>query len=445
MNRGIKTAWGISEVGFFMMSSMETLFFIFFLTDVALLPLAITGIITGFTAIADAISAVVAGIVIDKTNFKSGKYRPWLLICPPIVVAFFVLCFTKIGGDVTAGILIGIGYIISHFVWNICWTANRNLIPLISSDQNDRAWLSSRIGVGSNLGKIINSVLVPTFGSLLIGLIGGVPAYTVLALIMTTVFVICYYIHYFITKGYDTKESVTKPVTFAQMGRSIATNSQLIFFLIHDAIRQIAFIGSGSLAAYYCRIVLGDATKTTPLLVVFYIGGIIGGVVGPRVVKRIGSRKTNLIGMLGWLAFMLVSYFLPANLYIMAAMLFCGQLFFGMSYGLTSSFYSMCGTYGEHKTGEPVQGIVMAFCSLAIKLAVALRGVAITAMLGFIGYSATADITPVLQGNIKGLYSLFPVIFIAISLLPLIFFKLDDKKAADMQKEITERKLRSAQ
>ena len=34
MNKGIKRVWGISEVGFFMMSSMETMFLLFFLTDV---------------------------------------------------------------------------------------------------------------------------------------------------------------------------------------------------------------------------------------------------------------------------------------------------------------------------------------------------------------------------------------------------------------------------
>ena len=50
------------------MSTMETTFLVFFLTDVAQLPLGISGVITGFSALADAISAVVAGIVIDKVN-----------------------------------------------------------------------------------------------------------------------------------------------------------------------------------------------------------------------------------------------------------------------------------------------------------------------------------------------------------------------------------------
>jgi GPH family glycoside/pentoside/hexuronide:cation symporter len=82
----------------------------------------------------------------------------------------------------------------------------------------------------------------------------------------------------------------------------------------------------------------------------------------------------------------------------------------------------------------------MACCSLAIKIAVALRGIAITAFLGLIGYSATAEITPAVQGNIRSLYGLFPVLFIALSLIPLLFFKLDDKQIKEMEAEISKRR-----
>lgn len=446
MNASVKRFWGISEVGFFMMSSMETMFLVYFLTNVAMLPLGIVAVITGFSAVADAFSAILAGIVIDKVTFKNGKYRPWLLICPPIVTVFFMLCFTKIGGDTMAGVIIGIGYVMSHFVWNICWTANRDLIPVISRDPQDRAWLSSRIGVGCNIGKIMNSLVVPTVSSALLGIIGGVASYTVVALVFCLVFVACYYVHYFITKGYDTVEQGgTKAITFAEMGKSIFTNSQLVAMLLHDSIRQIAFIGIGSLTSYYCLVVLGNATLASPLLIAYYVGAVIGGMIAPGVVKKIGTKKTNLVGVIGWGIVQALTLLLPANLAVIGMILFVGQVFFGMSYGLTSGFYSMCGTYGEYRTGEAANGLVMACCSLAIKLAVALRGVAITASLGFIGYSATAEITPSIVSGIRSLYGYFPVIFIVLSLIPLAFFKLDDKQIRDMEREIAERKAKAAE
>ena len=47
INTKLKRYWGISEIGFSFMATMETSFFIIFLTDVARLPLAMVGVITG--------------------------------------------------------------------------------------------------------------------------------------------------------------------------------------------------------------------------------------------------------------------------------------------------------------------------------------------------------------------------------------------------------------
>lgn len=453
LKKSIKGFWGISEVGFSMMSTMETVFFMIFLTDVAQLPLAITGIIAGSTAIIDAISAVLAGIVIDKVKFKSGKYRPWLLICPPIVTAFFVLMFTKIGGDVTAGLIIGVGYILSHFVWNICWTANRNLIPFVSKEQDERSWLSARIAMGSNLGKLAGSYLVPPITGALFAVFaataagGTVPviAYTIGALIMALCFLVCYYVHYGITKGHDATDSAAKPVTFKDMGRAIVTNDQLIVVLLHDALRLVGYYGLATLTTYYAKCVLNVPGDSGIMLVFFYLGCIIGAGFTARINKKIGPKKTTIIGVGGWLVFQALIIVLPENVFMISAALFFGQLFFGFAYGLTSNLYAMCGTYGEWKTGGQARGVTMAFCSLAIKLGVAIRGMVIPAVLGTIGYVATAADPTIYAEGIKNAYAFFPVICLAISFIPLIWFKLSDEKVAQMDKEIAEREVVSTE
>lgn len=447
LKKSIKGVWGISEIGFSMMATMETVFFMIFLTDVAQLPLAITGIIAGSTALVDAVSAVIAGIVIDKVKFKNGKYRPWLLICPPIVVAFFVLCFTKIGGDVTAGIFIGIGYIMSHFVWNICWTANRNLIPFISTDQNERSWLSARIAMGANIGKVGASYLVPIITTALFAVFaagsgaGSVPvaAYTVAALILALIFMVCYFVHYGITKGFDAQESASKAVTFKDMAKAIATNDQLIVVLLHDALRLIAFYGIATLATYYAKCVLGAPGDSGTLLLFFYLGCILGSALTARVNKKFGQKKTIAFGVIGWLICQAAVLFLPANLFVVSGVLFLGQFCFGIPYGLTSSLYAMCGTYGEWKTGGQARGVTMAFCSLAIKLGVAIRGFIIPVVLSMVGYVATAADPTVYSEGIRMAFAVMPIICIGASLIPLIFFKLSDEKIVQMDKEIAER------
>ncbi len=441
MKKSIKSLWGISEVGFSLMSTMETAFLVFFLTDVALLPLSITAIITGFSALVDAVAAVLAGIVIDKVTFKTGKYRQWLLICPPIVTFFFVLCFTKIGGNVTAGLIIGLGYIVSHFVWNICWTVNRNIISTISNDPNDKAFLSARLAVGSSLGKILASFAVPALSSAFIVAVGGVSAYTLTALIFCLVFWAAYYIHYFITKGHDTTQQGAKPATLADMAKSIVVNPPLISFLLHDALRLLAFYITAATASYFCKVVIGNAALSGTMLIMFYLGCVVGGLFTKTVVEKFGSKKATFIGMIGWFVFHAICLVLPNNLYAIGGALFLAQAFFGITYGQTANYYGMCGAYSEWKTGQNTRGVIMAFCSLAIKLAIALRGVIITAALASIGYKATLKVFPAaMASGIKNVYVLIPCIFILVSLIPLAFFKLDDKKVAEMENEIAKRK-----
>lgn len=443
INSKIKGFWGISEVGFSIMATTQTTFFVFFLTDVAQLPLGIIALITGSTAIVDAISAVVAGIVIDKTTFKHSKYRPWLLYCCPLVIAFFTLSFTKIGGNVLASILISLGYILGNFFWNIAWTANRNLIPKISSVPEERAFLSGRIAAGSMAGKIIASYLVPSLSIAFLAIVTGVGAYTLIALLVSVIFTLTYLTHYLITKGYDEvdkNEVKGNAVTLMDMAKGIVTNPPLIAFLLHDALRLIAFYGIAASLTYYAKIVLQDMTQMKILMVLFFLGGTIGSLISkPVVAKMGGAKKATYAGVIAFMICHAITYFIPANVWLFATFLFLGQLLFGISYGLTSNMYAMCGTYSEWKTGKNTRGVVMSFCSLAIKLAIALRGVIIAFVLVMINYDPTGSITASAQSGIKTLLIIVPVIFLAVSLIPLFFFKLDDKRVAEMEEEIAQR------
>jgi GPH family glycoside/pentoside/hexuronide:cation symporter len=335
----------------------------------------------------------------------------------------------------------------SHFIWNICWTANRNLIPVISDKQSDRSWLSARIAMGSNLGKLAGSYLVPPITTALFGAFaagstsGSVPvaAYTVAALIMALCFLAAYYTHYGITKGYDASVAGTKAVTFKDMGRAVATNDQLIVVLLHDALRLVGYYGLATLCTYYAKCVLGIPGATSYMLLFFYLGCIIGTMLTSRISARIGPKRTTFIGVLGWLVMQAVAFILPASTVAICADLFIGQMLFGTAYGLTSNLYAMCGTYGEWKTGGQARGVTMAFCSLAIKLGVAIRGVIIPAVLGAVGYVATAADPTVYSDGIHTLFSVMPVACLILSFVPLAFFKLDDERIAQMDKEIRER------
>lgn len=442
LNSKIKAVWGVSEIGFSITATLETAFFIFFLTDVAQLPLAISGIIAGGASAVDTVAALFAGVFIDKIKLKRGKYRPWLLYAPLISIVFFTLCFTRVGGDISAGIVIGIGYILSHFCWNIAFTSVRSMTNVLTDDLSERAFLSGRLGSGAALGRVAASLLVPWMTAALAAVVSGVASYTLTAAIVSILYIVCYGIQYAATKGYDDEPNLSegKSISFKEMGTTITHNRNLIFVFCHDLVRLIAYYTVAAGTAYYCRVVLGDPTLSAGLLMVFYLGCFIGSFVAGRVAKKIGTKTTTIVGIVGWMALWVLAYFLNPGYIALNVMLFFSQVFFGLAYGLTANLYSMCATWGHWKNNVNAVGVVMSFLTVSIKLGVTLRAVILPLFLGFVGYNAAATtFDAAAQTSIGQMYFLLPVALLAISLVFIFFFNIKDSDIPMMNEDISAR------
>ena len=442
INSRIRRFWGVSDIGFSFMSAVDTAFFVIFLTDVARLPLPIIAVLISTTGLLDIITSILSGVIVDKVKFKNGKYRPWLIYCPPIVLLSFTLMFSKIGSDITASIICGLGYVISHGIWNIAWAANRTLVTVLTDDGEERAFLSARVSAGSSGGRMIAGYLVPTLSVFFLSIFSnsktGVIGYSMTALVASLAYLFFYGVHYYITKGYDNPNIdnyIKQPtISVKDIIKAILINNQLIAIMIYDLLKLIPFYMIAASMGYYCKIVLNDESSVALLLVAFNLGTFLGCMLSNTSVKLIGSKNTNFLGIIGFILCHFIGYILPTNKVLIILLLGLGQIFFGMAHGNTTNLYSMCGTYSEYKYKKSIKGMVMALCNTSIKVCIVIRGVIITAVLGFINYNPSAVITPSLISGIKTLFFLVPIGFLTVSLIPLIWFKIKDSDVEDMEK-----------
>ena len=442
INSRIRRFWGVSDIGFSFMSAVDTAFFVIFLTDVARLPLPIIAVLISTTGILDIITSILSGVIVDKVKFKNGKYRPWLIYCPPIVLLSFTLMFSKIGSDITASIICGLGYVISHGIWNISWAANRTLVTVLTDDGEERAFLSARVSAGSSAGRMIAGYLVPTLSVFFLSIFSnsktGVIGYSMTALVASLAYLFFYGVHYYITKGYDNPNIdnyIKQPtISVKDIIKAILINNQLIAIMIYDLLKLIPFYMIAASMGYYCKIVLNDESSVALLLVAFNLGTFLGCMLSNTSVKLIGSKNTNFLGIIGFILCHFIGYILPTNKVLIILLLGLGQIFFGMAHGNTTNLYSMCGTYSEYKYKKSIKGMVMALCNTSIKVCIVIRGVIITAVLGLINYNPSAAITPSLVKGIKTLFFLVPIGFLTVSLIPLIWFKIKDSDVEDMEK-----------
>ena len=93
--------WGVSQIGYQLMQNMDTTFFSYFLTDVALFSAGVAGTIMTMTSTIDMIYSFIVGAVVGMVPpMKWGRLRSYQLVLPPICIAFFTLQFTVISNGI---------------------------------------------------------------------------------------------------------------------------------------------------------------------------------------------------------------------------------------------------------------------------------------------------------------------------------------------------------
>jgi Na+/melibiose symporter-like transporter len=124
LRKSLLYTFGVSDLFFNLMASIEGFPFAAFLTDYAQFSLAIVGQIMLITSSVDVLCALVAGFVLQRMTLRfGGKYRSWFLIGPPIVAPLYVMQYTRIGGDLLAASIVIFAFIASHLLWNVVYTA----------------------------------------------------------------------------------------------------------------------------------------------------------------------------------------------------------------------------------------------------------------------------------------------------------------------------------
>ncbi len=452
MEKGLKKSvinlYGIPSFGFQVFVSMEVFFFAAFLTDFAKLPIALVGTVLMVTSIFDILWVPTAGVILEKSNMKWGKYRSWLLVGPPFAALFYVLQFSKIGSPTTNAVIIIIGFLASHLIWNIFYAGHIALNSSMTSVREERISMATNRGMFNALGSIVFSLLgMKTI--LAIGKQVGAPAlgYTLTVVITGCVMVACYYALFFLTKDYafhgtsaqSGKKEEKMPIS--EMLKQIIVNPPLMGLMLAELGRYLGRFVIFGLAFYYFKYVVNNlaviAVFMTGLTVVTFVGALIAN----PLAKKFGERNTYILSLSIFIAGLLAVWALPMNYISFMIVMFIAYLGYGMPDALGVAMYSSTVDYGEWKTGKNARGFIMSLISFPIKTAILVRSVIITTVLAGAGYVANMKATPELVNGIKNGLTLYPAIFLAIGLLFIILlYKITPQNLAEMQKEIAARK-----
>jgi Na+/melibiose symporter-like transporter len=449
LKKSLLYTYGIADMFFVLLVSMEVYFFTIFLTDWAQFPMKTVQIILYITGVLDIACVLLSGIILEKITLKfGGKYRSWFVLAPLPVAVLFIFQFTKIGSDTMAVIIIIAGFITSHLLWNIMTTCGGAMIGRMTKQTDKLTLLSTSRSQGMAAAGLIFSFAGPWMIIFFSARTSQITGASLTVAVLGVLMILGYFYIYKATSGMDPYDSETArtaqketALSIAEITRLVFRNSPLMMLIIAEIFRNSSILLVSAMAAYYCKYVLNNEPFMTAFMLTTAVLGLIGSFIAAWLGPRLGKRHTYWIAMAAAGIIYAAARFLGATAWSFTILFGFGAMFIVIASCMSTALFSDTVVYGEWKSGKNIRAFTMALLNLPIKIGVLLRSAVVTLGLIVIGFVANAEPTPEIVSGIKSLITFSNA---AVCLLSAaIFFlgyKLKDGDIAKMQSELTGRK-----
>ncbi|MCD7834550.1 MAG: MFS transporter [Lachnospiraceae bacterium] len=385
----------------------------------------------------DGASDLLAGFIVDHTDTKIGRGRPYDIAY--ILMGVFTIFMFQAPNMGTVGTAIYV-FVIYTLIFSVFQTlyscANPVYLSRAVEKEDSQVSITSFAGFLGIVGALIVAMLIPQF----IAQVGtSKEGWSQMSIKLMIPCIILSSIRIFFIKESRNTGIKSQKINFKEGIGLLFKNNYMLVFAGALLLVNIATNMSSTVNTYYFQYIFGDIK---PLSLVS-LGGMLGSfsiLVFPQLVKKMGIRKLCQVGLIiGVIGKMLPLLGLKV-LGIQVAGSILGGLGYMPVYMLASIVVINCMDYGEWKFGKRGEGIyscITGFCSkVGTGLAAWLIG-AITALGAFDGtlevQSASANTSILL------LYTVIPAALYAVSIIAMHFYKLD-KKLPQIHQELEERR-----
>ena len=357
---GEKICYGVGDIGANLVWTTVASFLTIYCTDVAGIAAGVVGTLMLIARLFDGVSDLFMGIIIDKTNTRWGKARPWVLWSAPPLVISLIMIFTvpDLGANGKAIYLL----LVYIFLAAVCFTASNlsynTMLSLVTTEQHDRNVMNTiRFEFTMIAQLVINVITIP-----LVHFLGnGQRGWTCMSIVYAIVA-----LGMFITTFAGTKERykpIKKETTAKKKTHPLKTikilcrNKYFILITLAFAVIYTSLGLTGGSRIYYAKYVLGDEMLNSTMTMFNYIPTILTIMLIPVFTKRFGKIKALFVGFLFYAAGLVLEIAGPVNL----PMIYTGLVLQGIGHAaLYSCLFAIVGDvvdYSEWKDGVREEGI----------------------------------------------------------------------------------------
>ena len=377
----------------------------------------------------DAVNDPMMGALMDKIfakkHHKNGKFRPWLLRSTPLLAMTAIALWTvptffvdQNSSSATIATLVAlfsckILYEAAYTMFNI---PMGSLLSAMSTNDSERASLSSARGVGSMIGNMIPGMAGPA----IIGMFGERTStgYTITGVVCAVIgFAICL-MHYFWTEERTIVASTkADDIQFSDIITVVRKNRPFVALCIHGiCICTMQYLVS-NISLYMYSDVYHDVTYqsiASALSAPFMIGSMIAV---PFICKKLGLerliRYSLLVGGAICLALFGMHVVMEVPPLVHGVILGIGS---GMSMVSIQMQWGLVGEaidFNEHITGKRTEGSIYGTFNLSRRIGNAIGNSAGLFLLGLIGFDVAKEVQSAETiFGLKALCVLVPAVFI---------------------------------
>lgn len=381
-------------------------------------------------------------MLIDNTNSKYGKFRPYLLYTGvPTAILLCLMAF--IPNDINywaKTAIIGVTYACMMIFQSLYAQAFTSLAQVLTPNGEERTSLLSVSMFIYSLGPSIVNMLLPILATLTGGMT-DFKTYRIFFPIFSIVGIILSIITF---KGTEEKIVVAKDyvakVKFSEGIKQVAKNKYFWLINLHSILSGLKY-GIGSILGWYCIYQIKSDAMLGIMNTVIGTASVPLMLLAPLLAKKLGKRNvliwTNLIRAV----FCVVMLFTMDNTVVFFIFLYLATLTMGGDSVVTTSMTAEIFDYQQWKTGVRLEGFITQFGAMLTTLAGMFTGLIIPYF--YEHYGLKEDYTVLYDSAVRtpifNILIITTIISCVICVIPMFFYNLKEKDHQRIISELKER------
>ena len=444
-----KISYGIGAVGLDLSYGLFYSYLSYYLSSVLGLKEGFLLLLTPLARIWDGINDPIMGTIVDSTKTKMGKYRPWIVIGAVSNAVVLSLLFTSFG---MSGTKLYVYIAFMYVLWGMTNTMADipywSMVPSFTNDPKDRNLIATVARTFSGLGQGIITVATPIILPLLSSGMTTDKGYSASgfskwAIICGGLLILFSSICVLSTKERHVIYNAEK-FSFKKMFKVIASNDQLIVFMIFAMISNAGWYLTSGTAVYYFTDVLGEPTAQSLFSMIGAIGSVLGLLVIPVLGKKFSNRTIYQISLgMAIIGYVLMYIFGPVLKITIALDIsyIIASIGIGSMFVAQTIFLADIVDYGEFKSGKRNESITFSMKGFLQKMAYTIQTLFLFSGLGIMNYNSqitTGTVNDATKSAIGFICFGIPPVLMVISLIVFsLKFKIHGKLREDVHDYIS--------